>query len=111
YTDITNSNNKQLQLRNFSVGTWFKTNSNFSSDAFIVSKGGCCSEKAAENMNYGIWMTKDEKIRAGFETSNGTDYFVTSARSYNDGKWHYAVTTNDGFEVKLYIDGALVDRK
>ena len=112
YTDIsTAGNNKQLQLINFSVGTWFKTNSNFSSDAFIVNKGGCCSEKPAENMNYGIWMTKDEKISAGFETSNGTDHFVTSGRSYNDGKWHYAVTTNDGFEVKLYIDGALVDRR
>jgi hypothetical protein len=60
YTDVLNGNINSLQLRNFSVGTWFKTNSNFSSDAYIVNKGGCCSEKAAENMNYGIWMTKDE---------------------------------------------------
>jgi Concanavalin A-like lectin/glucanases superfamily len=101
YTDLTTAYNEQLQLSNFSVGVWFRTDANFTSNAYIVYR----------EMNYGIWMTGSEKIQAGFEASNGIDYFVTSSRSYNDGKWHYAVVTYDGFEIKLYVDGALADRK
>ena len=63
-------------------------------------------------MNYGIWMTSSEKIAAGFETSAGTDYTVTSPATYNDGKWHYAVATYDGSStVRLYIDGQQVATK
>ena len=56
-------------------------------------------------MNYGIWMTSSEKIKAGFETSSGADQFVTSINSYNDGEWHYALVTNDGTTLRLYVDG------
>ena len=50
--------------------------------------------------------------RAGFETSAGTDYTVTSPATYNDGKWHYAVATYDGSStVRLYIDGSSVASK
>jgi RHS repeat-associated protein len=34
-------------------------------------------------------------------------YTVTSANSYNDGAWHYAVVTWDGSKETLYVDGAL----
>jgi hypothetical protein len=64
-----------------------------------------------QNMNYGIWMTSTEKIRGGFETSSAADHFVTSANSFNDGQWHYAVITYDGSNVRLYIDGAQVATK
>jgi hypothetical protein len=111
YTDVTTANNEKLQLTNFSVGVWFRTDVNFTSNGYIVYRVGGDSEKTGEKINYGIWMTGSEKVQAGFEASNGTDYFVTSARSYNDGKWHYAVATYDGFELKLYVDGALADRK
>jgi hypothetical protein len=66
-----------LPLNQFSVASWFKTSSDFASDAFIVNKGGTGSESAGQNMNYGIWMTSAEKIQAGFETSTGADQFVT----------------------------------
>jgi hypothetical protein len=57
-------------------------------------------------------MTSSEKIQAGFETSTGTDYTVTSANAYNDGNWHYAVATYDGSStVRLYIDGQSVASK
>lgn len=62
-------------------------------------------------MNYGIWMTSAEKIKAGFETSSGADQYVTSANKYNNGQWHYAMVTNDGSAVRLYIDGAQVASK
>ena len=97
-----------LQLTRFSVGTWFMTNKDYSSTAYIINKGGFGSETTARNMNYGIWMTSAEKIQAGFETSNGPNYFATSPASYNDGKWHYAVVTYGGSTVRLYVDGVQV---
>ena len=46
-----------LQLSQFSVAAWFKTSTNFGSNAFIVNKGGFGSESSGQNLNYGIWMT------------------------------------------------------
>jgi len=109
YFDVTSATS--LKLSQFSVASWFKTSSNFGSDAVIVNKGGFGSETAGQNMNYGIWMNSAEKIKAGFETSSGTDQFVTSPASYSDNKWHYAVVTYGGSTVILYIDGVQVASK
>jgi hypothetical protein len=109
YNDTPDS--AALQLNQFTVAAWFKTSSNFGSDAFIVNKGGMGSDSSGQNMNYGIWMTSAEKIKAGFETSSGADQFVTSPSTYNDGQWHYAVVTNSGTNVVLYIDGVQVATK
>jgi hypothetical protein len=109
YQDQTSS--ASLQLSQFSASAWFKTSTNFASDALIVNKGGTGSDSAGNNMNYGIWMTSTEQIKAGFETSTGADQFVTSANTYNDGQWHYAVVTNSGTNLVLYIDGVQVATK
>jgi hypothetical protein len=109
YHDITSTNS--LQLSQFSVAAWFKTSTNFGSDAIIVNKGGVGSETSGENMNYGIWMTKSEKIVAGFESTSAVDHFVTSRKTYNDNQWHYAVVTYSGSSVRLYIDGVQVGTK
>jgi hypothetical protein len=100
-----------LRLTQFSIASWFKTSSNFGSDSFIVNKGGIGKDSTGNNMNYGIWMTSAEKIKAGFETSSGADQFVTSVNSYNDGEWHYALVTNDGTTLRLYVDGIEVATK
>ena len=106
FQDVASSSS--LQLSQFSVAAWFKTSTNFATEAFIVNKGGIGSDSSGENMNYGISMTSTEQIKAGFETSSGADQFVTSPNSYNDGQWHYAVVTNDGINLRLYIDGVQV---
>ena len=90
----------------FSVAAWFKTSTDYRSDAFIVNKPG-----ADNNMNYGIWMTNVEKVQAGFETSNGKPMYATSPLSYSDGKWHYTVVTFDGSVINLYVDGIQVAKK
>ena len=100
-----------LRLTQFTVAAWFKTSTNFGSDAFIVNKGGVGSDSSGQNLNYGIWMNSAEQIKAGFETSSGADQYVTSLNSYNDGQWHYAVVTNNGANVILYIDGVQVATK
>ena len=109
YQDVTSTN--LLQLFQFSVAVWFKTSSNFASDAIIVNKGGVGSESSGQNMNYGIWMTKSEKITGGFESTSAADYFVTSTKTYNDNQWHHVVVTYGGSTVILYIDGVQVGIK
>ena len=109
YQDTADSSS--LRLTQFSLATWFKTSTNFVSDSLIVNKGGLGTDTAGQNMNYGIWMTSTEKVKAGFETSTGADQYVTSVNSYNDGQWHYAVVINDGTTLRLNIDGVEVATK
>jgi hypothetical protein len=109
YDDTPDS--ASLRLNQFSVAAWFKTSSNFGSDAYIVNKGGVGSDSSGQNMNYGIWMNSAERIKAGFETGSGADQFVTSPSTYNDGQWHYAVVTNSGTDIVLYIDDVQVATK
>jgi hypothetical protein len=109
YQDVASSSS--LQLSQFSVAAWFKTSNNFGSDAFIVNKGGIGSDSSGQNLNYGIWMNSLENVKAGFETSSGTDQYVTSPGTYSNGQWHYAVVTNDGSNLRLFIDGAQVATK
>ena len=56
-------------------------------------------------------MASTERIKVGFETSSGADQFLTSPLAYSDGQWHYAVVTNDGSTLTLYIDGVAVTSK
>jgi hypothetical protein len=109
YADVPSS--PSLQLSQFSVAAWFKTSTNFASDVMIVNKGGLGSETAGQNMNYGIWMNSAEQVKGGFESSSGTDFYVTSPKSYSDNQWHYAVVTYGGSTVILYIDGVQVGSK
>lgn len=97
----------------FTVASWFKTNKDYLANAFIINKGGDGSEASGANLNYGIWMGNDEKVRFGFETSTGANNWVISPNTYNDGQWHYAVGVFDDTAntVKLYIDGLLVASK
>ena len=95
-----------LGLEKFSLAAWFKTSANYDENAMIVNKGGSGSELSGENMNYGIWMTSSERLMAGFESSNGTDYYVTNGNTYSDGRWHHAAVTYDGSSLVLYVDGA-----
>ena len=101
-----------LKLPKFSVAAWFKTSSNYASDAVIVVKSGFGSETAGKNINYGLWLDSSERLKGGFETGPGTDMFVTSANTYNDGQWHYGVVTYDGTStVRLYVDGVQIATK
>ena len=109
YQDVASTS--ALQLGQFSVAAWFKTSINFGTNGYIVNKGGIGSDSAGQNMNYGIWMTSAERLQAGFEAVGGADHFVTSANTYNDGQWHYAVVTYSGSTLILYVDGQQVGTK
>jgi hypothetical protein len=97
--------NASLQPMRYSIAAWFKTNTDNPADAYIINKGGVGGEKNGTNMNFGLFMTPGERIKGGFETITGEDYFVVSPASYDDGLWHYAVLTYDGSTLRLYMDG------
>ena len=63
------------------------SSTNFGTEGFIVNKGGLGTDTAGLNMNYAIWMPSSENLKGGFETASGTDKFVTSPGTYNDGLW------------------------
>ncbi len=104
--DITS--NDSLKLTDFTVSAWFRT---FNTDIdnagqhFIVNKGGSGDESPGFNLNYGIWMDNQHRIRAGFEAPTGEDAHLKSNQSYNDYRWHNAVLTHNGTILALYIDG------
>jgi hypothetical protein len=101
-----------LTLNNFAIVVGVNTNqTNLEEPAQLVNKGGFNSEKEGENMNYGIWFSKNGNIQGGFETQSGENYEVNSSRKYNDGKWHYVLLSYDDSMLKLDIDGKQISTK
>ena len=91
-------------LIEYTISIWFNTSHNFSETGMIITKGGIGTDRIGKNMNFGIWMTKDEKIVAGFESNNGTDHFIKSSNKYNDGRWHNIVLSVNQTSLTLIID-------
>ena len=104
------ANAPDLRLTSFTVATWFKTTTNFPDEGVMVNKGGLGSESAGANQNYGIWFTSSERLQGGFETTGGSNRYITSANTYNDGQWHHGVVTFDNANdiVRLFVDGVQI---
>jgi hypothetical protein len=111
-SDILDTQDRpDLRLSKFSVAAWFRTTTipDDSDDyGFIVNKGGSGTDSSGKNQNYGIWITSSGKLSGGYETSSGSNKYVTSDKSYVDGQWHHGVVTFDGSNVRLYVDGIQV---
>jgi hypothetical protein len=103
-----------LNLLQFSVACWFRTSKDYLTnppEGIMVMKGGFGSILAGEQLNYGIWISDQNHLRAGFEETDGTDHIITTTGStYNDGVWHHAICTYDGVKVRLYVNGALYQK-
>ena len=106
--DVTDAQN--LRLSSFTVATWFKTTGGWSDEGIMVNKGGLGSESAGANQNYGLWFTSSDQLQAGFETTGGTNRYITSSTNYLDNQWHHAVVTFDNANniVRLFVDGLQV---
>ena len=99
-------NNDQLQLEEFTLATWFRTNQSCSCEpSHIVNKGGFNNERPGKNMNYGVWMNTDGTITAGFESQRGKNFEILSQKKYNDGKWHYMIVLYNSTVLRVDIDG------
>lgn len=55
-------------------------------------------------MNYGIWLTQEEKIQGRFDTKDVDDYYITSKERYNDWKWLNVITTYGTKTIRFYTD-------
>jgi len=106
--DVSDASN--LRLSSFTVATWFKTITNFPDEGVMVNKGGLGSESAGGNQNYGLWFISSERLQGGFETTGGSNRYITSANTYNDGQWHHGVVTFDNPNniVRLFVDGVQI---
>ncbi|MGI0051755.1 MAG: LamG-like jellyroll fold domain-containing protein, partial [Nitrososphaeraceae archaeon] len=111
-SDIIDTQDRpDLRLSKFSVAAWFKTTTVPDDDddyGFIANKGGSGTDSTGKNQNYGLWITTSGKLSGGYETSSGSNKYVTSDKSYVDGQWHHGVVTFDGSNVRLYVDGIQV---
>ncbi|MGZ5490504.1 MAG: LamG-like jellyroll fold domain-containing protein, partial [Nitrososphaeraceae archaeon] len=105
-SDIVDEQDRpDLRLSKFSVAAWFRTTTVPSDDGFIANKGGSGTDSSGKNQNYGIWITSSGKLSGGYETSSGSNKYVTSPKSYVDGQWQHGVVTFDGSIVRLYVNG------
>ncbi|MGI0051577.1 MAG: LamG domain-containing protein, partial [Nitrososphaeraceae archaeon] len=104
FYDIENID--QLQLEEFTLATWFRTNQSCSCEpSHIVNKGGFNNERPGKNMNYGVWMNTDGTITAGFESQRGKNFEILSQKKYNDGNWHYVIVLYNSTVLRVDIDG------
>lgn len=89
----------------YSVGAWFKTSTNFSAQAVIVSK----NNNGTSNYPYELFMDNTEIVCFDL-ARGGTAPSTCSPSTYNDGNWHQAIGVRDATKSKiyLYIDGVLV---
>jgi hypothetical protein len=102
---IDQQDRPDLRLSKFSVAAWFRTTTVPSDDRFLANKGGSGTDSIGKNQNYGIWITSSGKLGGGFETSSGSNKYVSSPNSYVNGQWQHGVVTFDGSNVRLYVNG------
>jgi len=72
-----------------------KTSSNYSGVALWMVMGAVTGDRG--------------KMRFNYRNNSGTDFFVQTTGTYNDGNWHFAVARiSSGGAMTLYVDNVLV---
>ena len=100
-----------LNLTEFTLSAWFKTNQNNTEPGHIVNKGGMNTDEEGMNLNYGIWTNEENGLAGGFETAAGDNFIIQSREKYNDGNWHLATLTFNGTTLFLFVDGKPIGNK
>jgi hypothetical protein len=96
-------NAQQTNPTVYSIGVWFKT-----SIAGGTKLMGFVQYTATSEGGYDrhIYIGRDGKIYYGAYNNSPTT--TSSSATFNDGKWHLAVATQNGSSGKLYVDSTLV---
>ncbi len=97
------STNRVAGPQTFTIEAWFNTTTRFGGK--IVGFGNS-SDPGSSSSDRQIYM--DNNGRLNFGVYPGVTRVVTSADSYNDGKWHQAVASLGSDGMHLYVDGAEV---
>ena len=99
--------NGKLQAA-FNKTTWGLTGSTMSVEAWFSTSATSGRGTIIRNSHSGagFWLARNgTAIEAAIY---GSAQGLVSATGYQDGKWHHAIATADGSNLRLYIDGAQV---
>ncbi len=101
---INAGNDTSLDISDgITVDAWFNTNS--SSTEILAFKGeGSASN---HNRNFYIFLQADGDIYSDIGDGANEATAISSGVDYSDGNWHHVALTEDGTNIKLYVDGQL----
>ncbi|MBI2356476.1 LamG domain-containing protein, partial [Candidatus Dojkabacteria bacterium] len=88
------------RLTTYSWGTWINTIQTPSASTDIISKRNGTTPAAG----YTMYLATSGLIACQIADGTASAYTV-SLNKINDGLWHYIVCTNDGTNIKIYVDG------
>ena len=85
----------------FSIGVWFKTTTTSATKiiGFVQNTG-----TGETSYDRHIYIGRDGKLYYGIY--NNSPYTAVSTKVVNDGKWHFALATQNGAAGTLYVDTA-----
>ena len=104
------AHNQTLNCSAVSISVWFNTNNFLASNGFgphLLSKRETSGWGNSFQMNVGINQTQNACWADWSISSNGGIYFNNST-ILNTGNWFNLVYTHDGTNVKLFLNGTLV---
>jgi PKD repeat protein len=87
----------------FSVEVWFQTSTK--AGGKLIGFG---DKASGWSSNYDRHVYMDTSGRLVFGVHPGVGRTVSSAKAYNDGKWHHVVASLSSAGMVLYVDGAAV---
>ncbi len=87
----------------YTESAWFTTTTTHGGK--IIGFG---NEQSGYSNNYDRHVYMENSGQLTFGVWTGAANIATTSLSYNDGKWHQVVATQDATGMKLYVDGALV---
>ena len=96
----------QTEQTTYSAETWFKTTSKNGGQLVAFSNKQSVTTTRPDYGDHELYLTTAGKVAFGSYTTKA--YALTSAKAYDDGKWHQAVITQGPKGMSLYVDGALV---
>ncbi len=100
--NVAQSNGQGSPAR-YSHELWFRTTT--TTGGKIVGFGNAQTGNSS-NYDKHVYMTNSGQLIFG--VWNNSPNTVTSPASYNDGQWHYLVTTQGADGMRMYVDGELV---
>lgn len=96
------SPNSSLDMDTWSVSAWFKPDS--AQDSKIVIK----RDDGNPNQNFAIEIFSNGIIRVNHTISNSFKPVDSPSDSYTDGEWNHVIGTNDGTDIRIYLNGNLI---
>ena len=96
----------QTDQTSYSAETWFKSTSAKGGELIGFSDKQSATTTAPFDGDHLLYLTDTGKLSFGSFTTKA--YTLSSAKTYDDGKWHQVVVTQGPQGIRLYVDGALV---